>query len=86
MKNELTKTQLESADYHKRIWEIDLFQTYKIDDYTGITRVPGGWMYEKLRQYPSKGGLIDLVNTVFIPYSEEFKPKKGPTVEKWFVD
>lgn len=74
MQTNLTKTQKESGNFHKEIWELDLFQEYEVDDYNTIKRVPGGWIYEKISQYPNQGSLISIVNTVFIPYTQEFKP------------
>lgn len=72
MQEHLTKTQLESGEYHRDIWDLDLFQSYSIDDLTEIKRVPGGFVF--LQWMNGEENRYEGANTIFIPYSEEFRP------------
>ena len=74
MQTQLTKTQEESGDYYKEIWELDLFQEFSINDYQSIQRVPGGWLFTTFPYDDDEKGLWDKPNRVFIPYTNEFKP------------
>ena len=64
----------------KKVWyELTLNETARLDNYTSITRVPGGWIYtETMCSKESSSRDYDdaefVMNTVFIPYSNEFNP------------
>ena len=86
MHTNLTKTQLDSGDYYKEIWELDLFQCYEIDNCYSLRRVPGGWIFTEVPLDAQDIPIFTEANNTFIPYSEDFRPNKAPHVDRWFVD
>jgi len=56
----------------KTIYDLGLHEVFKISKYKYITRVPGGWIYAfiSFENYKKQ----DYFNTVFVPYSTEFRP------------
>lgn len=51
----------------KTIYELELHEDVAVSTFYSVTRVPGGWIYEDLQS----------LATVFVPFSNEFKPKKA---------
>jgi len=56
----------------KDIYELALHEATQVDRFTTIKRVPGGWIYEMTYQ---NGEESYGYNSVFIPFSDEFKTK-----------
>lgn len=52
------------------IYKMNLLEFVKIDKYTGITRVPGGWVYDSA-VLDSDDSVIQMTS-VFIPFNDEF--------------
>jgi hypothetical protein len=52
----------------KTIYELELHECRKIDDYFYICRVPGGWIYE------IRG--VNNTSCIFVPYNDEFNIRK----------
>jgi len=57
------------------IYDLKLHECCVINDMMGITRVPGGWLYQNAEQRQDEHGRWDFYNTTctFVPYNEEFK-------------
>lgn len=70
----------------KRVWyDLTLNETARLDNYTSITRVPGGWIYSTTMcsKEPSSREHDDaeyVMNTVFIPYHLEFLESRHPLI------
>jgi len=47
------------------IHNMDMLQNLKLNDWSSITRVPGGWVYI--------ASDTDGISSTFIPYSDEFR-------------
>lgn len=62
-------------NWHNKIYELDLFEAYAIDEDSFIERVPGGWLYF----VKDKNGLMP---PIFLPYNEEFRSSDLPQVHK----
>jgi hypothetical protein len=60
----------------KSIYDLKLHEWMQVDEYLIITRVPGGWIYEYRR--PS----VNILEPVFVPYSNEFNPAKNPKADE----
>ena len=58
-------------DKSKSIYDLELHEETSSQGWYTITRVPGGWIYELRR--PSS----NILESVFVPYSDEFKPKEN---------
>lgn len=63
---------LEKEMYELELNKIINMNVY-VDEWASIRRVPGGWIYFT-KEYTSSGELNG--SSVFVPYSDEFKPKE----------
>jgi hypothetical protein len=58
-------TSMEKETFLMRLYSLDIAETFEIDNFTRITRFPGGWAYKSHDK------------TIFIPYDDEFKSENG---------
>lgn len=59
-------------DNQKTIYDLELHETLKINKYNEISRVPGGWIYNKSIISPTKGSVF--MTSTFVPLDNEFRP------------
>lgn len=77
----------------KTIYELELHETIVIKKETGnagmmgvngkitiATRVAGGWIYNTSRIEKNSTGVGLSESSVFVPYSDEFKPKRADDI------
>ncbi len=62
----------------KTIYDLELHEEIEINDRLNVFRVNGGWIY---KSYSIVNGGITFRSSVFVPYSDEFKPFKGEKVQ-----
>lgn len=59
----------------KNIYELGLHEeTWNESGLMGVTRVPGGWIYQFISQYgDAQGNISYMITATFVPMNGEFK-------------
>lgn len=78
----MIKDKYDPEQHAKLLYEMQLHESLKFSDELCITRVPGGWIYDRIaNQYETETiNSIGFINSIFVPFNREFNI---PEIPEW---
>ena len=68
----MIKGQYNPKEHAKIIYEMELHESIILSSELCVTRVPGGWIYDRLLRN------LGDIKSLFVPYNDEFKETEDP--------